>query len=182
MPNEIVLDACAAPGGKSSQIAASMQNSGQLICTDSNPKRLPRLEQNLYRLGATIAQTEECDWLNPPPERFHQKFNAILLDVPCSNTGVLRRRIDARWRLKQSDITKLTKIQLTILENALLCLKPGGRIVYSTCSIDTEENTQLIARFLAQNPKLKLEKEHQALPQQHDTDGAFAALITLPKS
>ncbi len=179
LPGETILDACAAPGGKSGNIAAAMQNAGQLTCTDSNPKRLPRLEENLARLGVTHASVEEWDWLNYPPERFHQKFDGILLDVPCSNTGVLRRRIDARWRLRPKDFTELQAIQLKILENALICLKPGGRIVYSTCSIDAEENQLLIKTCIAKHPKLQLVSDLQILPQTHQTDGAYAAELRL---
>lgn len=179
LPGELILDACAAPGGKSSQIAAAMQNAGQLVCTDSNPKRLPRLKENLDRLGVTHASIEECDWLNHPPERFHNKFDGILLDVPCSNTGVLRRRIDARWRLSPSDFTELKRTQLKILKNAIICLKPGGRLIYSTCSIEAVENRLLIEEFIAKNPSLKLVSDLHILPQTHRTDGAYAAHLCI---
>ncbi len=178
-PGETILDACAAPGGKSSQIAAAMQNAGKLLCTDSNAKRLPRLEENLHKLGATMATTEECDWLNPAPEHLHKRFDAILLDVPCSNTGVLRRRIDARWRLKPQDIYDLHRLQEKIIENAIPCLKSTGRLVYSTCSIDNDENTELIKRVLEKHPELTLVTEQQILPQQDQIDGAYAALLRL---
>lgn len=176
-PGEMILDACAAPGGKSTQIAAHMQNSGKLVCTDSNPKRIPRLQENLERLGVTIAEVETCDWLEPAPAKYQQQFDGILLDVPCSNTGVLGKRIDARWRVTPESITDLTKLQMEILENALHCLKLGGRMVYSTCSIDKEENTQLIHSFLKKFPHLTLESEHQILPHKDQTDGAYAACI-----
>lgn len=181
LPGETVLDACAAPGGKSTQIAAYMQNAGKLVCTDSNPKRLPRLSDNLSRMSVTCCSVEEWDWLKEPPERFHKHFNAILLDVPCSNTGVLRRRIDARWRLTSQNIQDLTKIQRKILDNASSCLQPGGRIVYSTCSIDPEENSELIKKFVQETPQFKLVEETQILPQESNTDGAYAALLELSK-
>lgn len=177
MPGETILDACAAPGGKSSQIAAHMQNSGTLYCTDSNEKRLPRLEQNLERLGISIANIQTWDWLDPAPEKYHATFDAILLDVPCSNTGVLARRIDARWRITPESIEELTKIQLQILKNAIPCLKPEGRIVYSTCSIDHSENSEVIQKFIAAHPQFKLEKETQILPFKEKTDGAYSALL-----
>ena len=148
-----------------------------LTCTDSNEKRLPRLEQNLERLQITGTAVETHDWTEPAPERWHGQFDAILLDVPCSNTGVFRRRVDVRWRLQPEDITRLTMIQTSILENALPCLKPGGRLVYSTCSIEAEENETLIASFLEKHPGLRLEKQHHAVPQVDGTDGAYAALL-----
>jgi len=174
---ERVLDACAAPGGKSALMAATMNNEGNLLCTDSNEKRLPRLETNLERLGIGIAKVQLHDWSQPAPEQWLGTFDAILLDVPCSNTGVMRRRLDARWRLRAEDIVQLTEIQETILKNALPCLKPGGRLVYSTCSIEPEENHDLVTQVLETLPGWKLDAEHQALPFRDQTDGAYAARI-----
>ncbi len=175
---EAILDACAAPGGKSTQIAAAMSNKGKLICTDSNPKRIPRLLENLTNLNVKIAETEVFDWTEPAPEKWHSFFDGILLDVPCSNTGVLRKRIDARWRITPESFTQLSELQLKILSNALPCVKVGGRIVYSTCSIDSEENTTLIKDFLTDHPKFELAKELQIYPFEHQTDGAYAAVLT----
>lgn len=175
--DELVLDACAAPGGKSTQIAAAMCNKGTLLCTDSNEKRLPRLLRNLQRLGVEIAQTEAFDWTNPAPKKWDKHFDAILLDVPCSNTGVLRKRVDARWRMTEQSISEVTALQKLILENAISCLKPGGRLVYSTCSIDKEENTELVNSVISAHSNLTLEKEDIVHPATHQTDGAYAALI-----
>lgn len=174
---ETILDACAAPGGKSALIAAAMQNEGTLLCTDSNEKRLPRLELNLERLGISMASVQKHDWTQPAPEKWHATFDAILLDVPCSNTGVMRRRLDARWRLRGEDIVNLTKIQETILSNALPCLKLGGRLVYSTCSIEPDENHDLVTRFRELHPEWKVESERQSLPFRDQSDGAYAAKI-----
>jgi len=176
-PGETILDACAAPGGKAIQLAGLMESQGRLLCTDSNEKRLPRLNENLTRCRVTNAEVEVHDWTKPAPEKWHGLFDGILLDVPCSNTGVFRRRVDVRWRLKAQDIEDLTKIQTQILGNALPCLKPGGRIVYSTCSIDPEENLDLINNFIKEHPTLTLKDHHQLLPFQDDCDGAFAALL-----
>ncbi|HEY1120248.1 MAG TPA: 16S rRNA (cytosine(967)-C(5))-methyltransferase RsmB [Haloferula sp.] len=178
-PGERVLDACAAPGGKAFLIAAAQGGGKDLVCTDSNDKRLPRLRENLERLHIQDTEIECHDWSAPAPEKWHGAFDAILLDVPCSNTGVFRRRVDVRWRMKPADITELTKLQRKIIENALPCLKPGGRLVYSTCSIEAEENISLIEALLADHPELTLEGTRQALPQRDDTDGAFAALLRL---
>lgn len=176
-PGERILDACAAPGGKAFLIAAAMGGAAGLTCTDSNPKRLPRLTENLDRLHVRGATIEVHDWTLPAPEIWRGAFDAILLDVPCSNTGVFRRRVDVRWRLQPGDLPDLVALQRRILENALPCLKPGGRLVYSTCSIEAEENEAQIATFLAAHPDFQLTATRQALPQREGTDGAFAALL-----
>jgi 16S rRNA (cytosine967-C5)-methyltransferase len=178
-PGEKILDACAAPGGKAFLIAAAQGSAKDLLCTDSNDKRLPRLRENLERLHCGDAGIEVHDWSLPAPGKWHGAFDAILLDVPCSNTGVFRRRVDVRWRLRPADITELTKLQRKIIENALPCLKPGGRLVYSTCSIEAEENEDLIAAVLVDHPELHLAGTRQALPQRDGTDGAFAACLSL---
>ncbi len=176
-PGERILDACAAPGGKAFLIAAALGSAEDLVCTDSNEKRLPRLQQNLERLHAGKATIAVHDWTKPAPAGWHGTFDAILLDVPCSNTGVIRRRVDVRWRLQAPDIEKIAVTQRKILENALPCLKPGGRMVYSTCSIEAEENLGQIEAFLADHPELELQATRDALPFRDGTDGAFAARI-----
>ena len=175
-PGEKILDACAAPGGKAFLIAAALGGGKGLTCTDSNEKRIPRLEENLSRLRIEPDEISVHDWRKPAPERFRAAFDAILLDVPCSNTGVIRRRVDVRWRLQPSDIEDLAKIQAEILTNALPCLKPGGRIVYSTCSIEDAENIGLVTAFAEANG-LAVGKSIQVIPSQHGTDGAFAAVL-----
>ncbi|MGJ8674169.1 16S rRNA (cytosine(967)-C(5))-methyltransferase RsmB [Rubritalea sp.] len=174
---ETVLDACAAPGGKATQIAALMENTGTLLCTDSNAKRLPRLLRNLERLDIKIAETEAFDWSKPAPDKWNNTFDAILLDVPCSNTGVLRKRVDARWRMTPESISEVVHLQKSLLNNAVKCIKPGGRIVYSTCSIDKEENSELIMDFLKSHPEFELISEEIVHPASHQTDGAYAALL-----
>lgn len=176
-PGELVLDACAAPGGKSFLIALHQGTGAHLTATDSNEKRLPRLRENLQRLHIQPAEIGCHDWTQPAPAAWHGRFDAILLDVPCSNTGVFRRRVDVRWRLQPGQITDLTRIQRAILENSLPCLKPGGRLVYSTCSIEPEENQDLVRAFVAAHPGLRLAAEHESLPQRDGTDGAYAALL-----
>lgn len=178
-PGERILDACAAPGGKAFLIAAAQGSGKNLVCSDSNEKRLPRLRQNLQRLHFGDVEVFCHDWTKPAPEKWQGHFDAILLDVPCSNTGVFRRRVDVRWRLQASGITDLTRIQRAILKNALPCLNPGGRLVYSTCSIESEENEDLVKAFVEDHPQLTLAETRQALPQQDGTDGAFAARLEL---
>ncbi|MES2997465.1 MAG: transcription antitermination factor NusB [Verrucomicrobiota bacterium] len=176
-PGEWVLDACAAPGGKAFLIAAALGSAEMLVCTDTNPNRLPRLRENLTRLHAGAADVSCHDWTKPAPPDWHGKFDAILLDVPCSNTGVIRRRVDVRWRLQPQSIPDITSIQTAILENALPCLKPSGRIVYSTCSIEPEENEQVVESFVRRHPQLSIRETRRALPFADQTDGAFAACI-----
>ncbi len=176
-PGERILDACAAPGGKAFLIAAAMGSADTLLCTDSNGKRLPRLSENLARLHAGSAEVAEHDWSAPAPEKWRGAFDGILLDVPCSNTGVIRRRVDVRWRLQAPDIGHIAGIQRRILENALPCLKPGGRLVYSTCSIEPEENIMQVESLPASHPDLEVIETREALPFRDGTDGAFAALI-----
>ena len=174
---EVVLDACAAPGGKAIHLAGLMANEGRLLCMDSNEKRLPRLRENLERCGVKIAEVSQHDWTGPAPIDFYDYFDAILLDVPCSNTGVLRRRVDARWRLQKLDVKELVVVQAGILAEAARCVKPGGRLVYSTCSIDPEENIEQVNRFVESHPGFSLKESRQILPFQDQTDGAFAALL-----
>jgi 16S rRNA (cytosine967-C5)-methyltransferase len=169
-PGERILDACAAPGGKAFLIAAALGSAEGLVCTDSNEKRLPRLHA-----GETAVATH--DWTQAAPSEWHGAFDAILLDVPCSNTGVIRRRVDVRWRLQAPDIARIAITQRKILENALPCLKPGGRLVYSTCSIEREENLGQVESFLADHPECGLDGTCEALPFRDGTDGAFAAKI-----
>jgi 16S rRNA (cytosine967-C5)-methyltransferase len=176
-PGERILDACAAPGGKAFLIAAAMGSADNLVCTDSNEKRLPRLLENLERLHAGKATVAVHDWTKPAPAEWHGAFDGILLDVPCSNTGVIRRRVDVRWRLQAPDIEKIAVTQRKILENALPCLKPGGRLVYSTCSIEAEENLGQVEAFLTAHPDCRLEATREAQPFRDGTDGAFAARI-----
>ncbi len=176
-PGESVLDACAAPGGKAAHIAARLNNDGKLLATDSEAHRLPRLEENLKRMGVTCATTESFDWTEKCPADWQGKFDAVLLDVPCSNTGVMQRRVDVRWRLSGEEFERITELQLQLLENASHAVAPGGRLVYSTCSIEPEENSKLVQRFLDQNSDWKFEKDHLQFPSKDKTDGAYAARL-----
>jgi len=179
-PGETVLDACAAPGGKTAYLAQIMENRGRLIACDSSGKRLKRMQDNLYRLHADLAQTVQQDWTQPLCAELRAltgSFDRILVDAPCSNTGVMRRRIDVRWRLEPEVFAEMTALQISILRALYPLLKPGGVLVYSTCSIDAEENQGVVDRLLAELPGLKLVKTHVALPWVDGTDGAFAALL-----
>lgn len=183
-PNETVLDACAAPGGKSAYLAGLMENRGTLISADRDAARLDRLRGNLSRLGVVNARIVRCDWLDPasirdaafPPN----SFDKILLDVPCSNTGVMRRRVDVRWRLRPDDFVRLPAQQLGILRAVAPLLKPGGSLVYSTCSLEPEENEAVVAAFLQEHPAFSLTNSERSLPWRDGADGAFAARLHRP--
>ncbi len=177
LPGEKILDACAAPGGKTAAILSKTANSALVTATDANDYRIPMIKDNLSRLGAQSAEIEEYNWENPCPEHQRGQFDAALLDVPCSNTGVIQRRVDVRWRLSESEITRLASVQQTIMKNAACAVRPGGRMVYSTCSIDKEENSDNVRRFTAEHPEWTLECEKLILPHEEHADGAYCALL-----
>jgi 16S rRNA (cytosine967-C5)-methyltransferase len=173
-PGEVILDACAAPGGKSSYIAELMQNSGKLVACDISEERVLKMRENLRRLGVENAEIQRVDWLRTQP--FPQEtFDRILLDAPCSNTGVIRRRVDVRWRLKPDDFLRMQEKQLQIFRRLVPLIKKGGVIVYSSCSLEPEENEGLAARALKEIPGLALLEKRQSTPFDNQIDGAFAA-------
>ncbi len=176
-PGEEILDACAAPGGKSAAIIAATGGRARLTATDLHEHRLPTLKENLDRQGSTSVRTAQADWALPCPPEWKAHFDAVLLDVPCSNTGVIQRRVDVRWRLTPAEIRRLAALQRMILENASLAVKPGGRLVYSTCSIDAEEDGLLVRDFLQNHPEWTLKEEKLILPHEEKSDGAYAALL-----
>lgn len=171
-PGEEILDACAAPGGKTALLAAMMKNEGSIIATDNSPPRLEQLRENLQRLAVANTEVKLADWNAPEAASNFPKFDAILLDVPCSNTGVMRRRVDVRWRIQERDLARQAINQAELLGAAAKLLKPGGRIVYSTCSIDKAENEAVV-----EVSALKLERTVTSLPWRDGVDGAFAALL-----
>lgn len=176
LPGETILDACAAPGGKTALIAQMMCNEGRIIACDASAARLNRLRENLTRLHVRNAQVMQYDLLSAASPPFGPLcFDRILLDVPCSNTGVMRRRVDVRWRLQEDEFKALAQTQRAIVESALLSLKPGGTLVYSTCSIDPEENQQLIKAVVEAHPDLELIESRLVFPPKDLMDGAYAA-------
>ncbi|MEX2605705.1 MAG: transcription antitermination factor NusB [Kiritimatiellia bacterium] len=172
-PGEAVLDACAAPGGKTAILAEQTQ---QVLACDPNPKRCERLRENLVRLGHTDIEIRaaELTGLTASHPAF---FDAILLDVPCGNTGVYQRRPDAKWNFRRKMLTELVQLQYQLLTNAVSLLKPGGRLVYSTCSIEEEETTRQIQNWLSQHPDFRLDNERLLLPGEENCDGAYAARL-----
>jgi 16S rRNA (cytosine967-C5)-methyltransferase len=180
-PGEKILDACAAPGGKTGYIAQLMKNRGVIVACDRDPERLRMLESNITRLGIQIIRTFRLDWTQgriPKEITSIGPFDRILVDAPCTNTGVMRRRVDVRWRLRPKDFLRMPKQQFEIARAAIRLLKPGGVFVYSTCSLEPEENEELIGRLLNEFPGVRPAREESCLPFRDHFDGAFAARLT----
>lgn len=177
-PSLSVLDMCAAPGGKSALLAQMMRNDGRIIATDSSGKRVQRMIANLERLGVNNVTSVVHDWVARPKGPIeNKKFDRILIDVPCSNTGVMRRRVDVRWRLQEANVTALAETQVALLKCALQLLKPGGVVVYSTCSIEKAENQDVVQQVLDSDSRVKLVETQQSLPHRDGIDGAYAAAL-----
>jgi 16S rRNA (cytosine967-C5)-methyltransferase len=177
-PGESVFDACAAPGGKTAYLAQLMRNEGTITACDNAARRLDRLTQNLRRMFITNSRVVEFDVTSQRiPPWGAARFDRILLDVPCSNTGVMRRRVDVRWRLEGWSFRELAHQQRKILSSALPLLKPGGTLVYSTCSLDNEENEQVIESALKCVDGFSLEETRELTLWHDGTDGAFAGRI-----
>tara|TARA_R110002096_G_scaffold122929_5_gene266115 strand:- start:1568 stop:2806 length:1239 start_codon:yes stop_codon:yes gene_type:complete len=174
-----VLDACAAPGGKTFAIACRMKDQGSILAADSSPRRVERMSENLKRLGVQSSKTATINWLelNDAQREELGQFSKALVDVPCSNTGVIRRRIDVRWRLGKRDFEELAKLQFDILSSVSSAIALGGKFIYSTCSIDREENEGVVEQFLLKNPQFALISMEAVLPWRDGFDGAFAALL-----
>ena len=180
---EMVLDACSAPGGKTTELAEIMNNNGKIIACDIYNHRIKLVEESAERLGIDIIETYEQDAtiLN---ERFIQKFDKILIDVPCLGFGVIKRKPDIKWQRKKEDINEIAEIQFKILENCSKYLKIGGELVYSTCSILKDENENVIQKWIKNmnveqsrnNIRYKIENEQKILPNKN-VDGFFMCKI-----
>jgi 16S rRNA (cytosine967-C5)-methyltransferase len=177
-PGMAVLDACAAPGGKTALLAQAMGNEGRLVAADLEGGRLRRLTENLQRLRVRCAEVRAVDWLGDDVLPFGEgEFDRILLDAPCSNTGVMRRRVDVRWRLSEGELERMVDLQRALLKRCVPLLKAGGRLVYSTCSVDALENEEQVAWLLEELPGLECVEMASRLPQRDGVDGAFAAVL-----
>lgn len=191
-PGERIWDACCAPGGKTCHIAQLMDDRGELIATDISRSKLTLVQENLRRLGISSVATSVAD-LHQPDTFPEGSFDRILLDAPCSGLGVIRRNPEAKWRLFSGDITRLAAVQKTLLKNASDRLKPGGTLLYSTCSTSEAENELVVEDFLLHNPGFVLENLNDLFPQwseliafygmfrvwphRNGMDGFFAARI-----
>jgi 16S rRNA (cytosine967-C5)-methyltransferase len=184
---ETVLDLCAAPGGKSLLMADLMPAGdapGKIVALDLPGERIERLKENLSKIEAHDVALVQADLLEGVNQIFrdHQlptQYDAVLLDAPCTNTGVMRHRVDVKWRLQERDFRKHAQQQLALLHAAIRLVAPGGRLVYSTCSLDADENGRVLKEFFdsrAGGP-FELEKEVQSFPWESGHDGAGAFLM-----
>jgi len=197
-PHSIIIDGCAAPGSKTTHLAQLTGDESTILAFDIHSHKLKLIEQNVRRLGINSIQIQKQE-AQRIGELFERKVDYLLLDVPCSGLGVLRRRADLRWKKEQQQIKELSKLQLEIIEGAAKCLKPGGTLVYSTCTMTYEENLSVVEKFLENNqgfsfdsllpylpdelikdPLLRYSAKIgyiQILPQKHNMDGFFIARI-----
>lgn len=174
-PGIRILDLCAAPGGKATHLAELMDNRGDIIACDIDIARLKTIDTLAERLKLTCIRTTLLSKFEEPPEG---PFDAAIVDVPCSNTGVLGRRADVRWRLKPSEFPHLVQLQTRLLTAAVERVMPGGTIVYSTCSIEPEENEQVV-NCVAARLNLRIAAEHYSIPGQ-PSDGGYWARLRKP--
>jgi len=174
-PGWTILDLCAAPGTKTTQLAEATGDLAKIIATDIDAERLKLVKENTARLGIKNVN------IVPYEELLNSKFDCILLDVPCSNTGVLAKRIETRYRITRKTITELTERQADLLHRAAAMTNQRGKICYSTCSIQKAENSELVKDFLQKNHSFKLESEQLILPSAdpgRDHDGGYVAVLT----
>jgi 16S rRNA (cytosine967-C5)-methyltransferase len=172
-PGETLLDLCAAPGGKTTLLAQRIHNQGRIVASDADPNRMKLVRDNCSRLGVTCVEFGKT----PPSAEDGRKFDRILVDAPCSNTGVMRRRVDLRWRIQAAELGRLSATQLELLHQAATRLAAGGVLVYSTCSLEAEENSEVVRQFLEAEPGYRLETARQLLPFVEGVDGAYVARL-----
>lgn len=187
-PGDSIIDACAAPGGKTMYIASQMQGEGKLLAIDAQPERLKLLEQVKERYDAGWVYSKAADLRESGLEFQADK---VLLDAPCSGLGVLAKRADLRWKRSLNDIKNITELQVELMDAAASLVKPGGLLVYSTCTIEPDENEDQIKAFLDRHPEFSLETAEgvipkkvvsrrgylATLPQRHKMDGVFGARL-----
>jgi 16S rRNA (cytosine967-C5)-methyltransferase len=181
-PGEAVLDLCAAPGGKLTCIAQLMRNEGRLVAQDISEERFHLIRENCVRLGATSVEPALIPAHNPQATTAASQptavFDRVLLDAPCSNTGVMRRRVELRWRIRAGEIQRLQATQRDLLRTAATRVKPGGTLVYSTCSLEPEENTAVIEQFFSEHTGFHLDNQRELLPFADAVDGAYVARLS----
>ena len=184
-PDWTILDLCAAPGVKTTQLAEATDDSAKIIATDIDGRRLRMVRENTARLGVNGVDVVAYEELSNSQFKIQDsKFDCVLLDVPCSNTGVLAKRVESRYRLKPDAIKELAKVQTELLRTAAPMVKPQGKICYSTCSIQKQENSELIRDFLQENDNFQLESENLTLPSAEDLDhdGGYTAILVKRKT
>jgi len=184
LPNEKIADLCAAPGGKTTYLAQLMRDKGRVLAVDISQKRLEQIKtiKSQLKLASIEWRLGDSTQISLPPQ------DRILVDAPCLGTGVLGKRVDGRWKKSEADLSQLTILQKNLLENAAKLVKLGGALIYSTCSLEPEENWKMVEQFLQSNPKFRIENANQWVPAQfvdargglfifppsHKMDGTFA--------
>ena len=192
-PGEKILDACAAPGTKTTHIAQRMKNEGEIVANDLVNEKLSRIDDTCQRLGVKIAKPKRGDATQAFPFPGGTEFDRVLADVPCSGFGTIRKNPDLKWKRGEKDIRRLSGLQSSILESVSRYVKEEGVLVYSTCTVFREENEAVIDKFLAGHPEFRLDQMEQALPEnchfliengyfktfslQEEMDGFFAARL-----
>ena len=194
-PGERILDVCAAPGGKTFCLAAAMAGQGELIACDADAGRLRLLHESMKRLNYSEDFLHLCqrDALTAPPEGWVDNFDKVLLDAPCSGTGVLGSKSDSRWRKTKEMIENLASLQVALLDRVMTLVKPGGDLIYSTCSMEREEGEKVISSFLTRHTAFKLipfpgkdvdwasyidlQGFFRSYPYRHELDGFFMARL-----
>jgi 16S rRNA (cytosine967-C5)-methyltransferase len=169
---ELIMDVCAAPGGKALAIAERMDNKGKIIASDIYIRKLGIINKEAQRLGVTIIETRSWDATKVDSEMV-EKADRVLVDVPCSGLGVIRRKPEIKYKKRTSEMDSLPTKQLQLLSASSKYVKPGGVLVYSTCTINPEENQKVIAEFLKKNPSFAKEEAVQLMPNVNGTDGFF---------
>ena len=194
-PGERILDACAGSGGKTTHLAAMMENSGHITAMDRSGEKLATLDLEAQRLGISNIVTAVADLTFLPAPVYLDAFDRVLVDAPCSGTGTLARNPEIKWRLNKTDLGALSDTQNLILKNAAATVKKGGRLIYCTCSVLPCENEDVIGRFLAAHPHFRLfpPETHlrtglidphgffRSYPHRHHMDGFFAAVLQRPE-
>ena len=173
IPNELVLDICAAPGGKTAVLAENMENRGEIIAIDIHQHKIKLIDTNMKKLGIDIVKATVMDARNVNKQG--RKFDKILVDVPCSGYGVIRKKPEILYSKNRENIEELAKLQLEILNSAADILKDGGELIYSTCTITDEENTNNIEKFLKEREEFKVEKLYipKNVSGDYDSLGGF---------
>ncbi|MFP5518765.1 MAG: methyltransferase domain-containing protein [Bdellovibrionia bacterium] len=175
-PGMRVVDACAGAGGKSLHLAALMKNKGKIIAMDIHEWKLKELKTRAARGGVDIIETRVID-SNKVIKRLESSFDRVLLDVPCSGLGVLRRNPDTKWKLSAEELKRLQKLQQEIIRDYSKMCKVGGKMVYATCSVLPSENQEQVQAFLKDHPQWELVSELTLRPDLEDTDGFYAAQL-----
>ncbi|MER3501472.1 MAG: 16S rRNA (cytosine(967)-C(5))-methyltransferase RsmB [Candidatus Fervidibacterota bacterium] len=192
-PGDLIIDACAAPGGKTTHIAELTKDEAEIIAVDTHPSRLKLVEENATRLKLFSIKTLQGDWTELA-EQFVNRADKVLLDVPCSGTGTLRRKVDARWHKSEEQVKELAALQEQLLEASAPVVRKGGVIVYATCSLEPEEDEEVVKAFLERHPEFVVDDPRPFLPAEipeavtqegflrlyphkHTTDGVFAVRL-----